>query len=132
MSRGNVEIARRMYDAYAQGDFDATFSCLDPEIEFSQPVGEPGAGIYHGHAGVRQAMTRWAGAWDDYRVQIEGLVDLGEHVLARTRHHGRGKSSGLEVELQIFQLLTLRDNRIVRMRMYYDEAEALAAVGPRE
>jgi ketosteroid isomerase-like protein len=76
-------------------------------------------------------MRKWAGAWDDYRVEAEELTDLGDQVLARTRHRGRGKGSGVEVQQQIFQLLTLRDGKVVRMRMYYDEAEALEAAGLR-
>ena len=52
MSRENGEVVRRMYDAYARGDFELSLSCMDPEVEFSQPAGEPGAGTYHGHEGV--------------------------------------------------------------------------------
>ena len=60
---------------------------------------------------------------------MEELTDLGEHVLARTRHHGRGKGSGVEVDREIFQLWTFRQDKVVRAKMYYDHAEALAAVG---
>jgi ketosteroid isomerase-like protein len=41
MSRENVEIVRRMYDSFARRDFEGTFSCLHPEIEFSQPAMSP-------------------------------------------------------------------------------------------
>jgi hypothetical protein len=129
MSRENVETVRRMYDAYARADFEQTLSYLDPGIDFAQPAQEPGAGTYHGHQGVIQAMTKWTGAWDDYRIDVEELIDLGEHVLARTVHHGRGRGSGIEVEQRIFQLWTLGNDMIVRARMYYDEAEALEAAG---
>ena len=129
MPQENVETVRRMYDAYARGDFELSLSYLDPEIEFSQPTQEPGAGTYHGHEGVIQAFTQWTGAWDDYRVEVEELIDLGDDVLARTRHHGRGKGSGVEAEMRIFQLWTLRNDKAVRARMYYDEAEAREAAG---
>jgi ketosteroid isomerase-like protein len=128
----NVELVRRMYAAYARGEFELGLSCLDPEIEFSEPAGQPGAGIYCGHQGVVQAFANWTGAWDDFRVEVEELSDFGEHVLARTSHHGRGKGSGVEVELRVFQLWTIRHDNVVRTRMYYDEAEALEAVGLRE
>ena len=131
MSRENVEIVRRMYDAFARGDYETSLSYNDSEIEFSQPGDEPGGGTYHGHEGVIEAFAKWLGAWDDYGVEAEELIDFGDDVLARTRHHGRGKGSGVEVEMQIFQLLTLRNGKVVRMRMYYDEAEALEAVGLR-
>lgn len=41
----------------------------------------------------------------------------------------RGKSSGVQVDKVIFQLWTLRNQKIVRVKMYYDESEALAAAG---
>jgi ketosteroid isomerase-like protein len=129
ISEQNVEIVRRMYDAYARGDFEASLSCLDPAIEFSQPAMEPGGGTYHGHEGVIEAMTRWTGAWDDYRIEVDELTDFGARVLARTRHRGRGKGSGVEVEQQVFQLWTLCDDKVVRGTMYYEESEALEAVG---
>jgi uncharacterized protein len=132
MSQENVEIVRRMYHAYAEGELATTLRCFDPEVAFSQPELEPGAGTYYGHEGMGQAMAKWTGAWNDYRVQVEDLTDLGEHVLADTRHHGTGKHSGVRVDQQIFQLLTLRSGKIVQMRMYYDRADALKAVGLEE
>jgi ketosteroid isomerase-like protein len=132
VSRANVEIVRRMYEAYARADFELSLSYLDPDIEFSQPAEEPGAGTYHGHQGVIQAFANWMGTWEDYRVEVEELTDLGDHVLARTRHHGRGKGSGVEVEQRIFQLWSLQNDKVVRARMYYDEAEAVEAAGSQE
>jgi ketosteroid isomerase-like protein len=128
MSRRNVEIVARMYDTYARGDFESSLACLDPEIEFSQPTDEPGGGTFYGHEGVVQAFAVWTGAWEDYRVEVEELTDCGDQVLARTRHHGRGKGSGAEVELEIFQLWTLRDDKAVRATMYYDQAEAIGEI----
>ena len=78
--------------------------------------------------GVIEAFANWTGAWTDYRVEVEELTDLGADVLARTRHRGRGKDSGADVDMQIFQVWTLRNDKVVRARMYYDEAEAREAL----
>lgn len=129
MARDNVETVRGMYEAFSRGAIDACLECFDPAVEFSQPADEPGSGTFHGHRGIAQAMGRWTAEWDDYRVEVEELTAFGDQVLARTRHHGRGKGSGVPVQQEIFQLLELGGGRIVRMRMYYDEAEALEAAG---
>src|SRR6188472_2883531 len=84
VSQENIDTVRRVYDAYAAGDFELALSCFDPEVEFSQPADEPGAGTYHGHEGIVEAMTKWTGAWLDYRVDVDQLADLGDHVLANT------------------------------------------------
>jgi ketosteroid isomerase-like protein len=57
MSLENVEIVRSMYEAYARADFERGLSFLHPEIEFSQPEEEPGAGTYRGHEGVVHAFA---------------------------------------------------------------------------
>jgi ketosteroid isomerase-like protein len=57
------------------------------------------------------------------------LTDFGDHVLADTRHRGRGKGSAVETEQRIFQLYTLRNGRIIRTRMFYEEQKALDAIG---
>jgi ketosteroid isomerase-like protein len=127
MSQENVEIVRRLYDAFARADLDVVLSCLDPEIEFSQPPEMPGGGTYHGPEGVIQGVAKWIGAWDDYVVQVQELIDLGDQIVARTRHRGRGKGSGVAIEQQLFDLVTLKGDKVVRIRMYQDEAQALDA-----
>ena len=129
VSAESVQIVRQLYEAQARGDAETSLSFFDPRVEFSQPADEPGGGTYHGIDGVVEAFGNWVAPWDEYRVEVEGLTDHGEDVLVKTRHHMRGKSSGAQVDKVIFQLWTLRNGKIVRVKMYYDEAEALAAVG---
>ena len=42
---------------------------------------------------------------------------------------GRGRTSGLEVQTEESHLWMLQDGRIVRMQMFLDRGEALAAAG---
>jgi ketosteroid isomerase-like protein len=128
VSDESVELVANAYAAFARGDNNTALSYYDPDVEFSQPADEPGGGTYYGVDGVVDAFQKWLAPWDEYRVDLEEITDHGEHVLARTRHHMQGKASGVEVEKTIFQLWTVRNRRIVRVRMYYDEAEALAAI----
>jgi len=128
VSDETVKLVANAYAAFSRGDNDAALSYYDRDVEFSQPADEPGGGTYHGIDGVVEAFRNWLAPWDEYRVDLEEITDRGEHVLARTRHHMHGKASGIEVEKVIFQLWTVRHGRIVRVRMYYDEAQALAAV----
>jgi ketosteroid isomerase-like protein len=131
MSQESVEIVRRLYDAFARADFEMALSYLDPEIEFSQPPEMPGGGTYHGPEGVINGLAKWLGAWDDYVVQVQDMIDLGDQVMARTRHRGRGKGSGVELEQEMFDLVTLNGAKIVRISMYLNKAQALEAAGLR-
>ena len=128
MSHESVDLVANAYAAFARGDNQTALSYYASDVEFSQPADEPGGGTYHGVEGVVEAFRKWLAPWKEYRVDLEELTDHGEHVLARTRHHMHGKASGVEVEKVIFQLWTVRNGRIVRVRMYYGEGEALAAI----
>jgi ketosteroid isomerase-like protein len=130
MSRENVEIVRRIHDAYTQGDFETALSLLDPEIEWFPQPNAPDA-AYRGHEGVRESLTQWVGTWEGYRFEVDEIIDVGDQVLVRARQRGRGKGSGLEIEATQFNVWTLRDGKAVRMRMFGHEEEALEAVGLR-
>jgi ketosteroid isomerase-like protein len=132
MSEENVDLVRRAYDAFNRRRLGAFLALAGDDVEVNSRLAAIEGG-YHGHDGVRRWWKDLFDVMPDYRVEVEELIDLGDHVLARTRHHGRGKGSGVEVEQQmIFQLWTLRHDRIVRAEMYYDKAEALEAAGLRE
>jgi ketosteroid isomerase-like protein len=45
---------------------------------------------------------------------------------------GRGATSGAEVRSTEYELLTMRDGMIVRIREFYDESAALEAAGLQE
>jgi ketosteroid isomerase-like protein len=132
MSRENVELVRRIYEWFLQGEIEQALAVLDPEIEWREPPESPGAGVYHGHDGVRRSYASWTGNWADYRLEVEELIDAGDAVMARCRQRVRAKTSGVEIEQPLFGAWSLRDGTVVRMRMYHDEHEALEAAGLRE
>ena len=55
--------------------------------------------------------------------------DAGEHVPVSHRMHGRGRDSGAEVDLAIWQVVSVRDGKLVRMYDFMDREEALAEAG---
>jgi ketosteroid isomerase-like protein len=68
-------------------------------------------------------------AFEDYWAEATEFVDAGQHVVVGVRHRGRGKASGIEVDMPQFQVYTLRDGRIIRYRGFRTRAEALGAAG---
>ena len=90
----------------------------------------PDGGEYHGLAGLGAAWRDFLGAWDDFRIQAEGVVPgaAGRYVLL-LRLHGRGKGSGMTIEEEVANLVTMRDGRIARLEMHWDREAALRAAG---
>ena len=85
-----------------------------------------------GHAGVLEAFALWPDQWDDFRVEILRITDIGDQVLVMALNHGRGKGSGVQVELRFSFLFSLRAGKIVAWRIFIREDEALQAVGLEE
>jgi ketosteroid isomerase-like protein len=130
MSEENVEIVRRMYDAWQDGDYEAALAYFDPEVEWSEPPDNPGARTWHGHEGVNGAVATWVGAWESFRHELRELIDCGDdRVLVAGWQTGRGKGSGVEISEENFSVYTVRDGKIVSQRMFRHRAEALEAAG---
>jgi ketosteroid isomerase-like protein len=50
-------------------------------------------------------------------------------VLAVVTFRASGKQSGAEVNMEVFQLWTFRDRKVIRGHGFFDRAEALEAAG---
>jgi len=110
----------------------ALFAHYDPEIVWDQTHygGAELAAVYHGHDGIRRFFGEWLAPFESYYAHAEEIVDAGDAVLVRCRQGGRGKHSGIDVEMPAYwQVYRLRDGRIVRIEVYVKDADALKAVG---
>src|SRR6476661_3201304 len=142
MSQENVEIVRAVTEAakapetverVARGDFDFTF--LDPEIEWdatgARDVVPDLADAYFGHEGVRTYWRRWYAAWRDVEFDVQDVLDAGDEVVVLICNQRQwGRYTGIVTELPPYALVyTFRDGKVVRHRLFPDQAEALKAVG---
>jgi ketosteroid isomerase-like protein len=92
MSHENVEIAREIYRDWERGDFSSV-EWADPDIEFMLGSGADEA-VHRGTEAIGQAWTEWLRAWDEFRVEAEKFLDLGDDILVLVKFGGRGKTSG--------------------------------------
>jgi ketosteroid isomerase-like protein len=129
MSQENVEVVRRIYEAWASGDFRAGADDLDRHVvlvigpEFAE------FGVFVGPDGVREFMRRFLEQWERLTIEATSIRTVGDTVLAQVVQHGKGRASGIEGDHRYFQLFTFRGGKIVRMESIIGKAEALEAVG---
>jgi ketosteroid isomerase-like protein len=132
MSRENVEVVLQAFGAFARHDYDAVLQAFDEDVVITQPselLDAPSA-QQHGHAGVLEALAIWPEQWDEYRVEsIRVLADSADQVVVATRQSGRGKQSGVTVEMDFTFVFRLPDKKITEWRLFLHEAEALEAAG---
>ena len=130
MSGENVEIVRDAFDAFMRDDIEAVLRLCDENILITQPRELPGVSQQQrGHDGVLEAFRIWPEQWDDYRIEILRMAELGDHIVVTSRTHGRGKASGVEVEMDFSFVFSVRAEKIVEMKIFMREDQALEAAG---
>ena len=123
MSRENVEVVRRGWDAWIRGDMDALFETFHPAVEWDTTSfeGWPENDVYRGHDGVLTVFP-------DYTIEVEELRDLGDATLSRFRARGHGAASETPLVDPAWHAIKWRDGKCVWWRVCSTEAEALEAV----
>ena len=130
MSADNVDIIRAGYERFiATGEPDEDTMAPEFVWDMSTFTGWPERKTYDGVDGMREFVADWTSAWDDWRLEVEELVDAGDQVVAIVRQSGRSRTTGLPVDMRFAQLWTLADGKQAYMRMYADPEEALRAAG---
>jgi ketosteroid isomerase-like protein len=130
MSQENVELARRGVEAFAAGDWETWFEGFDPEIEWEETPGlGPDASVYRGIEEVRGAVGSWTAMWTEYAFEACEYLDAGDDVVVLVQERGRGRRTGASVERKSGQILTFRDGKLIRNRLYGSWAEAREAAG---
>ncbi len=133
MSRENVDAVREIYRGWAQGDFSVGINVFDPDIEFTSDFGVDRV-TAKGLDGMRRAWREQLRNWDTWRTgEIQELRDLGDCVLVINPIHGRGRQSGVEVEIpNAAAAFRFHEGKIVWMLATDRLETALEAVGLRE
>jgi ketosteroid isomerase-like protein len=126
MAQENVEVVRQMLWAF-ENDADAFESLLSPDGVWF-PF-EDNHSPTHGIDGAMKTRRRWLDAWDEVRTDLEDVAAKDENVVASVHMIGRGKASGVEVDVRIHFHFKVRDGKVVYTCEHLDKAQALEAAG---
>jgi ketosteroid isomerase-like protein len=134
MSRENVQIVRRVYEAHERKDFEAVFAEYDPQIEWrTDRLGDPAPGlhsIYVGHEGIRTFWREWFKAWETVTFKYEEFIDAGDKVVVVLSQRMRGRTSGVELDWRSYaQVWRISEGKVVGVEFFPTRAEALEAAG---
>lgn len=128
MAQEHVEIVRRVYERWDQGDF-LERDVFDPLIVFIMGAGFPEAGIYLGTDRVAEYMRGFLEPWERVTMRAEDLVPAGDSVIAAVHQTGVGRGSGAVTDLRYFAVWSFRGPRAIRFETFRERADAFAAVG---
>jgi ketosteroid isomerase-like protein len=126
LSQENVEIVRRCFAAWDQGDMDAVVAEYADDVEVD--VTSVMDGSVRGRDAVRDYFKSTLSSLRFAHNELE-LIDAGDDVVALTRGHGVGASSGAGWESPLGYVFSLEDGCVRTMRFYLDHGKALEAAG---
>jgi ketosteroid isomerase-like protein len=140
MSAENVEIAKRAMDALDQfggvvggGDpLPPIREFFDPDVEMDLSRQGVDPEVYHGYEGWLRMADQYRAAWQEFRMELEEIIDAGDSVVLFTHNTGLSRS-GIRLGVRVSHIMTFRDGKIVRMQYFgEDRAACLKAAGLEE
>jgi ketosteroid isomerase-like protein len=93
----------------------------------------PHGGTIRGREALGAYFGEVQGRWDDFRAELDDIVDGDARIVALGRFCGRPKANGRYVEVPFALVWTMRDRAAIRVDEYTDTAlllEALSATSP--
>jgi ketosteroid isomerase-like protein len=132
VSQENVELVRSVY-ADPRGLTAGASGKVAPDAEFDFTAAYPDRPIVRGVEELRR--FRDSGPWGGSPIHFEPerFFDLDdERVLVFVRVSTKGQESGAQVENRVAHEFTIRDELVVRFKVYGSRDHALEAAGLRE
>jgi ketosteroid isomerase-like protein len=133
MSQENVEIARRMVDAWNRRDLEAILALSDPEGEFvnSPTAVEPGT-----RRGSDEVTAVLQAQWEillDALQEIDRIYDRGDEIIVLGRTSRRMPGSEARIEDRFLASFKIHDGKVTRSQVLgfgaTETDEALKAAG---
>jgi ketosteroid isomerase-like protein len=128
MPRESVEVVWRGFQAWNAPEMDALRELYDPGVIWRPPQDWPEPGPYVGREAVMRQLEQLRETWDaDALEPISDFISAADRVVVRIILRGVGH--GLESNIELTGVYTVRKGRIPCLEFFWDHAEALKAVG---
>lgn len=131
MSQDHVETVLKTYASFSEGDLTTVLQQLDPEVvSYTAPPLDRAE--HRGHEGFLEWCENWMSAFEEFTMEVEGHLEVGEAVILQVRQRATGAASGVPVERTFWFLHRFSAGRITRISIHATEEQALEAAGLRD
>ncbi len=125
----NVDIIKRLYQAFAEGDLDSIAALLDPCVEWIESDGIPYGGVFQGYEAVFNGVFAKIGAeWDNFTAHVDQFIDAGDIVVTLGTDSGICKATGKQMIAPTASIWTLKDGKVIKFRQYIDTLAVVNAI----
>lgn len=126
----NYEIIQAHYAASDRKDIAGMMAHVSPEVRWTEMAGFPCAGTWVGPEQVIDNVFAALGAaWEDYRFELERLIDGGEHIVGVGDYRGIFRATGKPLHARVVHVWQLQDQQVVAFEQFTDTllvAQAMA------
>jgi ketosteroid isomerase-like protein len=124
----DVERLRSAYEAFNERGVEAILERLGPDFQVRDRPTSPDRQTFYGAEGIKHLFDSYMEAFDALRLEPEEFIDAGEQIVVALRQKVRGKGSGAEVVGHIAHIWTMRDGKVLSLRIFGDKDSALEAL----
>jgi ketosteroid isomerase-like protein len=133
MSQENMDRLRRMIEDFNSVGIEAALVHVHPELVWLAPPEWLEKSVYEGHEGIRELAASWGQNFEQYRVEIDRIVELEDgRALALLMQRGTIKDSGAEVEQPVAWITEFQTGLVARVQVYFSWETALEKVGQQQ
>jgi ketosteroid isomerase-like protein len=113
-------------------DYELTMVRYHPDVRYEvddrfQVLGLPAK--LHGRKAIIAALYDWGEQWEQWELAPIALVELDDGLLGLGRFTARGRASGIGVDVEYAQLITLRAGMVIHEHDFVDWDQALRGAG---
>jgi ketosteroid isomerase-like protein len=125
-----VEAVRRGHRAFTDGDLTPAKSSVTDDVEWGTTGSWPGLeGTYRGPEALDEWMETIRAEWETFQASmVELLASSEDSIVVQERLSGRGRESGIEVEMDVFTVYRFEGPKIAKRLSFRTPEEALEAV----
>jgi ketosteroid isomerase-like protein len=135
MSEGNVEVVRRLLEAFNLKDVQVVAGLWTADCEWRPAYIGGGlleGAVFRGREGVVDFVELQSETWESVVAEPVEMRDLGDTVLVQMHLSAVGRGSGVPVERVTWNVFELLDGKATTGTVYTTREQALKAVGPAE
>jgi ketosteroid isomerase-like protein len=125
----NLKLVQGMYAAFAKSDFEGFFAGLSAEVvlESPGPARVPNFGVWRGPGEVGAFFGALGQNEDIRRFEPQEFVANDNQVVVIGIEEATVRTTGRSFSQQFVQVHTIRDGKVVRMRLFADTAAVARA-----
>jgi ketosteroid isomerase-like protein len=129
VSAENVEIIRRLVEALNDRDLDTLVAITDPDLELYPLRAQLEGKAYRGHDGLREMLADFDEDWEFVHLDGAEYRDAKDKVVVLGRLRGRGRASGIDLDVPMGFVWKLREGKAMHARTFSEQSDALRAAG---